>query len=102
MTNGSFRPNRCCECERCARGRMIGGVVLLTLGALFLLSEFTRFGFHSTWPVLLIVGGIVMVWVNAASREGHLSPSSLLPTAPPPPQPPPPTPGSDSSQVPHV
>ena len=89
--------NRCCPCERCGRKRMMGGAVLLTLGGLFLLNEFTRFGFQ--WPVLLIVIGVVMVWQHSASTEGHV-PRGLMP---PPQAPPPPAPQNpEPPQVPHV
>jgi hypothetical protein len=33
-------------------------VTLITLGTLFALNNFTNFGFHQTWPVLLIVFGL--------------------------------------------
>lgn len=88
-----------CSCERCGRKRIMGGAVLLTLGGLFLLNEFTRAGFQ--WPVLLIVIGVVMVWQHAGSVEGHVPRGMAPPQAPPPPQSPS-TSGSDSSQVPHV
>jgi hypothetical protein len=34
-------------------------VTLLTLGTLFALNNFTDYGFHQTWPVLLIVFGLL-------------------------------------------
>jgi hypothetical protein len=34
-------------------------VTLITLGALFALNNFTIYGFHQTWPVLLIVFGLL-------------------------------------------
>jgi hypothetical protein len=34
-------------------------VTLITLGTLFALNNFTEFGFHQTWPVLLIVFGLL-------------------------------------------
>jgi hypothetical protein len=34
-------------------------VTLITLGTLFALNNFTDFGFHQTWPVLLIVFGLL-------------------------------------------
>ena len=34
-------------------------VTLITLGALFALNNFTNYGFHQTWPVLLIVFGLL-------------------------------------------
>jgi len=93
-----YEKNRDCGCERCSRRRLMGGAVLLTLGGLFLLNEFTHVGFQ--WPVLLIVIGVVMVWQHAASTEGHLPPGAGGPQVPPPQ--PPPTPQNPDSQVPHV
>ncbi len=99
--NGYEHYNRDCPCERCGRKRMMFGAVLLTLGGLFLLNEFTRIGFQ--WPVLLIVIGVVMVWQHAGSAEGHIPRGLEPPPQPPaPPQPPTSASGSDSSQVPHV
>ena len=34
-------------------------VTLITLGPLFALNNFTNYGFHQTWPVLLIVFGLL-------------------------------------------
>jgi uncharacterized membrane protein YphA (DoxX/SURF4 family) len=34
-------------------------ITLITLGALFALNNFTNYGFHQTWPVLLIVFGLL-------------------------------------------
>jgi hypothetical protein len=36
-----------------------GPVTLITLGVLFALDHFTAFSFHQTWPVLLIVFGLL-------------------------------------------
>lgn len=71
---------------------MTWGAILVTIGVLFLLAEFTRWGFHNTWPAILIVLGLLQVYRHSASTAGHVDPL--------PPQPPPPNP--DSSQVPHV
>lgn len=103
MNGYEYQRNRECSCERCARKRIMGGAVLLTLGGLFLLSEFSHIRFHNTWPLLLIVIGVVLVWQHAGSTQGHVPPGALPPQAPPPPPPPPPeAPNPDSSQVPHV
>jgi hypothetical protein len=50
-------------------------VTLITLGALFALQNFTPYGFSQTWPVLLIVFGLL-------SLLGRMGPQ----TPPPPPQ----------------
>ena len=36
-----------------------GPVILITIGTLFAIDHFTPFGFGRTWPVLLIVIGIL-------------------------------------------
>ena len=91
----NYTRNRDCCCQRCTRARTMGGAVLVTLGGLFLVNEFTRFGFQ--WPLLLIVIGVVLVWQHAASTAGHVPPGTY------PPQPPsPPASNPGSSQVPHV
>jgi hypothetical protein len=36
-----------------------GPVTLITLGVLFALNNFTQYQFHETWPVLLIVFGLL-------------------------------------------
>ena len=44
----------------CATVRAIRGpITLITLGVLFALNNFTPFGFDKTWPVLLIVFGLL-------------------------------------------
>jgi hypothetical protein len=52
----------------------VGPVMLITIGMLFLIGEYTRYGFGQLWPVLLIVGGILALIQSTASREGHTGP----------------------------
>jgi hypothetical protein len=74
----------------------MGPVVLITLGVLFLLSEFAVASFGRTWPILLIIIGLVKVLGSTAGTSGH----------PPPPSPPgslpPPQPDDTQKQVEHV
>ena len=51
---------------------LMGPVVLITVGVLFLLGSYTRYGFFDLWPVLLIVIGAVLVGQSLVSREGHI------------------------------
>ena len=44
----------------------------LTVGAIFLLSEYTHYGIDQLWPLFLIVPGIIMLVQSLASREGHI------------------------------
>jgi hypothetical protein len=59
----------------------MGPAVLITVGVLFLLSEFMHMRFQ--WPVLLIVIGLVKVWQSTTSTEGHMQGYGTLPPAPP-------------------
>ena len=36
-----------------------GPIMLIAIGSLFALAQFTQYGFHQTWPVLLIVLGLL-------------------------------------------
>ncbi len=36
-----------------------GPIMLITIGALFALQQFSVYDFHQTWPVLLIVFGVL-------------------------------------------
>ncbi len=39
-------------------GRFLGGIVLIVLGAIFLVEAYTNYGFDRLWPLLLIAIGI--------------------------------------------
>jgi hypothetical protein len=74
----------CCTCRRCTIRGLMGPAVLITLGVLFLLNQLRGyvFGFHYTWPVLLLVIGIIKLAESLASDEGHGSgalPPSQIP-----------------------
>lgn len=83
---------------------MMGPVIVVTIGVLFLLQQLRGgyFDFSNTYPVILIVIGAILLLAAVASEEGHLSsdsppqpPNSSLPGAPPAP---PGTPSSFSGQ----
>jgi hypothetical protein len=46
--------------------------VLVTLGTLFLLEQTDVVSFHRTWPLLLVVIGLVKVLQGNASTSGHI------------------------------
>ena len=56
-----------------------GPVTLITIGVLFALNNFTRYGFDQTWPVILIVFGLLSLL-----RRGT-QPTVAAPNMPPPP-----------------
>ena len=68
-----YIPNRYCSCARCRTRGLMGPAMLVTLGVLFLLDAFGQIRFHYTWPVILIVIGLVTVLTSSASLAGHRS-----------------------------
>ncbi len=72
-----------CGCARCRCRGLTGPAVLITLGVLFLLSEFHIARFHSTWPILLIVIGLLKVLGSNADVTGHMDENGPAPPAPP-------------------
>jgi hypothetical protein len=58
-----------------------GPITLITLGVLFALQNFTRFGFDQTWPVLLIVFGLLSLLQRGAAPPR----ATQMPPVPPPP-----------------
>jgi hypothetical protein len=60
-----------------------GPVTLITIGVLFALNNFTQYGFDRTWPVILIVFGVLSLL-----RRGT-QPTDNMPPPPPYSYPPP-------------
>lgn len=88
-----YVPNRACRCARCRCRGFMGPAMILTVGVLALLNNFTDFHWHQTWPIFLIVVGLVKVMGSSADTGGHVPPTMpYVPgTVPPqqnPPQPP--------------
>ncbi|MGB2665196.1 MAG: DUF5668 domain-containing protein [Candidatus Acidiferrum sp.] len=70
---------------------MMGPAILITLGILFLLHQVHggRFDFGNTWPVILMVIGVLLLASSLAPREGHMEPPPpIAPQSPPPAMPP--------------
>jgi hypothetical protein len=72
----------------------MGPAVITTLGVLFLLSELGRgyFSFGHTFPIVLIVIGVILLTSAVAPMDGHVStpvvpapPAASGPAASPPP-----------------
>ena len=67
MANGTK-----CVCPRCTVRGLMGPVVLITLGVLFLIGKLSwGYSFGQLWPALLIVIGLVKLAESMASSEGH-------------------------------
>lgn len=53
------------DSNRPGRGALIGGLILITLGVLFLLDRLLpNINFEDFWPVILIVIGLALIGVN--------------------------------------
>lgn len=84
-----------CQCARCRTRRLMGPVMLLTIGLLFFLDQSVHVArFHQTWPVILLAAGLVKLLQGSASVEGHNPALASAPKSggsafpPPPPVPP--------------
>ena len=84
----NYRRNRTCACMRCKLGDMMGPVMLITIGTLFLIDRWYLFDlrFGQLWPVILIAIGSVHILQASASTVGHRQPwETQAPPMPPPP-----------------
>lgn len=61
-----------CQCAGCRIRGLMGPIVLITIGILFLVGQYSRYGFWELWPILLIVIGVVLVAQSLVSRSGHV------------------------------
>lgn len=61
-----------CHCPYCKIHGLMGPLIIITVGVLFLIGEYTRFSFLELWPILLIVAGVVLTAQSLASKVGHL------------------------------
>jgi len=98
-----YQRNRACSCARCRCTGYLGPTVLITLGLLFFIDQFTKYSIGRTWPVILIVIGIIKLVQWNTPTTGHVD-ISQSPGGPPPGGP---TPGggahppTDGQQVTH-
>lgn len=70
-----------CRCARCTVRSLRGPVIIVTVGILFLLQELLGgfFDFSNTYPVIIIVIGLLSLAGALASSEGHLADSAAPP-----------------------
>jgi len=96
-----------CHCQSCTIRGLTGPAIVITIGILFLLHQIGggQFYFGHTWPVLLLVIGLLQLASSVASREGHIDTTRpAAPQVPPPTAPnpsetaPPPMPYSSQGQ----
>lgn len=72
-----------CTCRRCTIRSLTGPATIITIGVLFLLDQMHvgDFSFGRTFPVILIVLGIISLAGALSPAEGHIS-GETLPAAP--------------------
>ena len=58
-----------------------GPVILITVGVLFAIDKFTNYGFGQTFPVLLIVIGILQLVGGRRRRADYVPPPSVPPAS---------------------
>jgi len=75
-----------CNCQRCTIRGLMGPVIVVTVGVLFLLAELRGgyFDFSNTYPVIIIVIGLISLASALAPSEGHVSSAAPMPPAVPP------------------
>jgi hypothetical protein len=61
-----------CNCAYCRIRGLMGPIMIITVGVLFLIGQYSRYSFGDLWPVLLIVAGIVLSAQAFASKDGHV------------------------------
>ena len=92
-----------CHCRSCTIRGLVGPAIVITIGVLFLLQQLNggHFSFGNTWPILLVVIGLVHLASAFAPRDGHVDVGAIpaTPGVPPPAPPAPPasTPNTYSS-----
>lgn len=73
-----------CRCRRCTIRSLMGPAALITVGILFLLDQtHSGFSFRQTWPVILVVLGVISLASALAPMDGHISDSTMPPAANP-------------------
>jgi hypothetical protein len=70
-----------CNCDRCRANGFMGPAIMVTLGLLFLLDQQSQFSFGRTWPLLLVVIGLIKVLQGNASTAGHIDAGTPPPPA---------------------
>ncbi len=76
---------RNCGCARCRAHGLMGPAILITVGLLFFIGQISwDYSFDRTWPVILIVIGVVKLLSDTVSTEGHVDPWQTPQTPQPP------------------
>jgi len=58
--------------EKKGKGQLMGGIILLTLGCLFILDRLLILGVHTSWPLLLVAIGLGLFLMNRRTLAGWI------------------------------
>jgi hypothetical protein len=85
---------RNCGCAYCRTRGLIGPAIIITVGVLFFIGQYSwQYSFDRTFPIIIIVWGVLKLISDSASTQGHVDPRTQWQTPPtqqPPIVPPPP------------
>ena len=76
-----------CHCQSCSLRSLTGPALVIAIGILLMLHQVHggALSFENTWPIVLIVIGVLYLGSSLASREGHIeAPVAGVPPAVPP------------------
>jgi len=64
-----------CACRRCTIRGLMGPAAIITVGVLFLLDQMRggAFSFGRTFPLILIVLGVISLAAALSPADGHIS-----------------------------
>jgi hypothetical protein len=71
------------QCDSLAHA-VRGPITLITVGALFAINNFTPYGFDKTWPVILIVFGLLTLVGRSTAQPSEPAAPAEAPAAPAP------------------
>ena len=63
-------------CNRSLAGAIRGPIILIAVGVLFALQHFTSYDFGRTWPLLLILFGVLKLLERVVDRDGKPGPNT--------------------------
>jgi hypothetical protein len=79
-----------------------GPIMVITIGILFVLNNFTQFSFGETWPVIIIVAGLISLLGRGTAPPPAPPPPPFSTYQPPQPPPPPTAPPGGYRQTPYA
>jgi len=74
-----------CACPRCTIRGLMGPAIIITIGFLLLLDQMRGgfFDFGNTWPMILVVIGVISLGSALAPMSGHIVDTPVSRPVPP-------------------